>query len=114
MPEEPTGTGSPMPDEILYRRIEHLERENRWWRGGLLAALFFIGLMILAAGRHRRHIDVVVTMPPWALRRPYGAYGPGPYPPPPPVWGGYGGGARPGPEVPSGGPNPRGPQSPAG
>jgi hypothetical protein len=74
MPEEPTSTGGSSPEELLYRRIEHLERENRWWRAGLIAALVFIGLMVLVAGHHRRRIDVVVTMPPWAMRRPYWGY----------------------------------------
>lgn len=112
MPEASTSAGSPRPEELLERRLEHLERENRWWRGGLIAALVFIGLMILAAGHHhRRHIEVVVTVPPWALRRPYWGYGPGPYPPPAPGWGG---GERPGPGMmmPGGGPNPPASQSP--
>jgi hypothetical protein len=91
MPEKSTSPGGSRPEELLYRRIEHLERENRWWRGGLIAALVFIGLMILEGGHHRRHIDVVVAMPPSPMRRPYWGYGPGPYPPPPPGWGGYGG-----------------------
>ena len=111
MPEEPSTIGGSRPEELLYRRIEHLESENRWWRGGLIAALVFIGLMILAAGHHRRHIEVEVTVPPWALRRPYWGYGPGRYPSSPPGWGGYGGDARPGAGVPGGGPNPGGPQS---
>lgn len=68
-----------MPEEPLDRRIERLERENRWWRGGLIAALVFMGLMILgglmilaAGGHHRRRTDAVVTVPPWALRMPTG------------------------------------------
>jgi hypothetical protein len=116
MDEEPAAAEGPKPgpETLLYRRIELLERENRWWRGGLIAALVFIGLMVLAGGRHRRHIDVVVTVPPGALRRPYWGYHTAPYPPPPGGWGGFGGGARPGPEMPGGGPNPRGPQPPPG
>jgi hypothetical protein len=113
MPEEPTSAGSPRYDEALDRRIEHLERENRWWRGALIAALVFIGLMIVAASHHRRPIDVVVTVPPWVLRMPRWGYGPGPYSPPPRGWGGWGG-VRPGPEVPGGGPRPQAPQSPPG
>jgi hypothetical protein len=114
MPEEPGTQGGPRPEEHLYRRIEYLERENRWWRGGLIAALVFIGLVILAGGRHRHRIDVVVTVPPWALRIPYWGNGPGPYPVPPRGWGGYGGGAHPGPGMPGGGPNQQGPQPPPG
>jgi hypothetical protein len=113
VPEEATSVGGQRPVEPFDRRIEQLERENRWWRGDLIAALVFIGLMLLAGGRHRRRIDVVVTVPPWALRMPYWGYGPVPYSSPPRGWGGFGGGSgRPRPEVPGGGPNPQGPQSP--
>lgn len=90
MPEENTGAVSPRPEELLGR-IEHLERKNLRWRGGLIAALVFIGLMILggvmifATGRHHHHrrLGAVVSVPPWALRSPLWGYGPGPYPPPP-------------------------------
>ena len=109
MPEEATGAGTSRSEELLERRLEQLERENRWWRGGLIAALILIALMILAGSRHRRHLDVTVTVPPWALRRPYWGYGPRPYPPPPPGWGR---GERPGPGMMmpgEGGPNPPAP-----
>jgi len=114
MPEEPTSAAGTQTQELLLRRLEHFERENRWWRGGLIAALVFMGLMILAGGRHRRHIDVVVTVPPGAMRMRQWGYGPGPYPPP--GWGGLGGGMmRPGPGMmPGGGPRPPAPQSPRG
>lgn len=113
MPEEPTSGGSSRSEELLERRLEHIERENRWWRGGLIAALVFIGLMILAGGRHRRHIQVTVTVPPMAMRRPFWGYGGGPYGPPPPGWEGFGGGMmRRGPGMPGGGPNMPGPPSP--
>jgi hypothetical protein len=103
-----------MPEESLERRIEQLERivqDNRWWRGGLIAALVFIGLVILlTAGRHRHRVDVVVKVPPWVLRTPHWGYGPGPYPPPPQGWGGGTGGGRPAPEVgPGRGPSPQAP-----
>jgi hypothetical protein len=83
MPEEPTSAGSPRPTEPLEGRIERLEQENRWWRGALIAVLAFVALMLLAGHHHRTRIDVVVTVPPWALRMPYWGYVPGPYPPPP-------------------------------
>lgn len=107
MPEEPTSAGSPRPAEPLERRIERLEQENRWWRGGLIAVLALVALMLLA-GHHRARIDVVVTAPPWALRMPYWGYGSGPYPPPPRGWGGVppGEGVAPG-----RGPRPPAPQS---
>ena len=107
MPEEPTGTVSPRLEQL----IERLERENRWWRGGLIAALVFIGLMMLVAGRHRRHVDVTVTVPPWALRRPYWFYGPSAHPAPPPGWGG--GERGPGMMMPGEGPNPPAQQPPS-
>jgi hypothetical protein len=106
MPEEPTSAATPRAEELLERRLERLERENRWWRGGLIAALVLIGLMIVVPScRHRRHIDVTVTVRPLALRRPYWGYGAGPYPPP-----GWGGERGPG-MMPGGGPNPPAPPS---
>jgi hypothetical protein len=77
----------------LERRIENLEvaaqRENRWWRGGLIAALALVALSILIAGHHRHHHpQPEMPMPGWGGPRlmPYG-------PPPPPYWGyGPGGG----------------------
>jgi hypothetical protein len=80
----------------LERRLEHLEmtaeRENRWWRAGLIAALVLIALSILIAGHHRHHPPPMrgmggpMGMQGWDGPRmmPYG-------PPPPPYWGyGYG------------------------
>jgi hypothetical protein len=83
MPEE-TAAGSERGDEISRRldRLEHkLAREDRWWRGGKIAALVFIGLCILAAGH--RHRPRRPPMPPWI------AFGePGRFAPPPPgYWG---------------------------
>ena len=61
MPEE-SGNPPNNHDETLRRlerRIESLEyaadRENKWWRGGLIAALVLVALSILIAGHHRRH-----------------------------------------------------------
>jgi hypothetical protein len=110
MPEEPTSAGSPRPPaEPLEGRIELLERENRWWRGALIAVLALVALMLLAGHHHRARIDVVVTVPPWAFRMPYWGYGPGPYPPSPRGWESV----PPGQGVaPSRGPHPQAPQSP--
>ena len=105
MPEESIGTPSPQSpndDAIrrLERRIESLEyaakHENKWWRGGLIAALVLVALSILIAGHHRHHHPPPgVMMGPGMMgmrgwqggeRTPYG-------PPPPPNWGyrpGYG------------------------
>lgn len=77
MPEEPTSADRQSFTE-LERRFGQLERENRWWRGGLIAALVLIVLMLLARGHHR-HIDVTVNAPPWAWRGPCGGWGPVPY-----------------------------------
>jgi len=60
VPEESMSSPGPNDDGIrrLERRLEALEyaaqSENRWWRGGLIAALVLIALSILIAG-HRRH-----------------------------------------------------------
>jgi hypothetical protein len=109
MPEEPTSAGSPPPAESFERRIERLEQENRWWRGSLIAVLAFVALMLLAGHHRRARIDVVVTVPPWALRMPYWGYGPGAYPQPPRACGDVppGEGVAPG-----RGPRPEAPRSP--
>jgi hypothetical protein len=100
MPEETGAAGSEREDQI-NRRLDRLEQklawEERWWRGGLIAALVFIGISILVAGLHRHRGQLPV--PPWM------AYGTaGPYAPPPPwYWGppgaygyyGWGPGGRP-------------------
>jgi len=105
VPEESTSSPSPNDDAIrrLERRLEALEyvaqTENRWWRGGLIAALVLVALSILILAHHRHH-----PPPPFVM----GRMGPGmmggegmmPYGPPPPYWGpgpqsGYGYGPPP-------------------
>ncbi|MFZ0246707.1 hypothetical protein [Candidatus Binatus sp.] len=91
MPEESISTPGQNDDALgrLERRIESLEfatqRENRWWRGGLIAALVLVALSILIAGHHRHHHP-----PPMMGMR--GCEGPRmmPYSPPPPPYSGYG------------------------
>ena len=91
MPEESTSTPGQNDDALgrLERRIESLELttqwENRWWRGGLIAALVLVALSILIAGHHRHH-----HRPPMMGMR--GCEGPRmmPYGPPPPPYSGYG------------------------
>ncbi len=78
MPEEPTSADRQSFME-LERRLGQLERENRWWRGGLIAALVLIVLMLLTGGHRHRHIDVMLNAPPWACRGPYWGWGPVPY-----------------------------------
>jgi hypothetical protein len=81
MPEETRAAGSEREDYIS-RRLDRLEQklawEDRWWRGGLLAALVFIAIAILIAGHHHRRRP---PFPPWM------AYGPAGQFPPPPAWG---------------------------
>ncbi len=110
MPEEPTNSAAGI-GEKLAERVARLERENRWWRGGLIVAVILIGLMLAALGRHRHRarVDVVISTPPWMMRMPPWGYGPGPYPAPPPGWQGYGA-PRPGQEGPGRGPSQPGPQ----
>ena len=102
MPEE-TGTAGaagtpPQGQESLASRLDRLEREvlmeNRWWRGGLIAALIFLALSISITGlRHHRHrpsppavAAAPMGMPGWSgmPRMPYGQFGPYFGPPP---WG---------------------------
>ena len=60
MPEEPTAGGNQKEtaEARLETRLNRLEqevlKENRWWRGGLIAALVLVALAILIAGHHRR------------------------------------------------------------
>ena len=68
MPEE-SGNPPNQHDETLRRlerRIESLEyaadRENKWWRGGLIAALVLVALSILIAGHHRHHRPPTMVM----------------------------------------------------
>ena len=88
MPEESTGSQSPPNDgahERVERRLDRIEieiqRENRWWRGGLIAALVLLALAILVAGHHRRPRGMGPMGPAgWGARMPYGEFGG--YPPP--------------------------------
>ncbi len=103
MPEE-SGNPPNQHDETLRRlerRIESLEyaadRENKWWRGGLIAALVLVALSILIAGHHRHHRPPMMVMRDGMGMQGWGGprmmpYGP---PPPPPYWG-YGYGPGPG------------------
>jgi hypothetical protein len=59
--------------------------ERRLWRGGLIAALVFIGIAILVAGHHRRRVVVTAPEQCWGMQMR-----PGFGPPPPPQWGGPG------------------------
>jgi len=98
VPEESTNPPNPPSpnDEAvrrLERRIEYLEHaiqhENKWWRGGLIAALVFVALSILIAGHHRHRRPPKGMMGACQGQRmmPYG---------PPPDWG-YGPGGNWGP-----------------
>ena len=89
MPEE--GSGTPTSgihsetQERLEKRLDRIEleilRENRWWRGGLIAALVLVALAILVAGHHRRRHDMgPMGRAGWGQGMPYGEFGP--YPPP--------------------------------
>ncbi len=85
MPEEPTGTGSQKeePGRSLEERLDRLEREvlreNRWWRGGLIAALVFLGLAILVGGHHRHHRRPhPIAMAPMGMGMPYWGFAPPP------------------------------------
>ena len=85
MPEETETAGGGRNEDYISRRLDRLEQklmwEDRWWRGGLIAALLFIGIAILIAGhRHRRP-----PLPPWMLYGPAAQFQ---VPPPPPIpWG---------------------------
>lgn len=130
MPEESTSTPGQNDDALrrLERRIENIEyaaeRENKWWRGGLIAALVLVALSILIAGHHRHHHPSpgmgMMGMTGMMGRSCEGPrmmpYGP---PPPPPYWGYGPGGGNYGP--PEGwhhrqwnGPGPDGPPPPKG
>ena len=65
MPEETPAAASGRDENYISRRLDRLEQklmsEDRWWRGGLIAALFFIGIAILVAGHHHRR----PPLPPW-------------------------------------------------
>jgi hypothetical protein len=101
MPEETSAANA--REHYINQRLDRLEqklaREDRWWRGGLIAALVFIGISILVAGHHRHHRRPPFPMwmtyggaariapPPWYWNQPYGYYGWGPEgrPPMPPA-----------------------------
>jgi hypothetical protein len=89
VPEEglgtPTGGTHIEAQERLEKRLDRIEleilRENRWWRGGLIAALVLMALAILVAGRHRRPHGMEPMGPAgWGQRMPYGQFDA--YPPP--------------------------------
>ena len=95
MPEETTGLTPPNDRyEALVSRLDRIEREalreNRWWRGGLIAALVLLALSLFFAG-HRRHRHPPGPPPPmafgpmyqpgWQGGMPYGQFRP--YDPPP-------------------------------
>jgi hypothetical protein len=122
VPEESTSTPGQNDDALrrLERRLESLEyateRENRWWRGGLIAALVLVAFSILIAGHHRHHhppmMGMTGTMGPSCEGPRMMPYGPSPY------WGyGPGGGYGP-PECRHhrqwNGPGPDGPPPPKG
>jgi hypothetical protein len=110
VPEELT------PQERLETRLNRLEqevlRENRWWRGGLIAALVLVALAILVNGHHHRRgrmFMATMGMPGWAGAGPEGMPGYGPYPPPPHPGFGWGGPCGPAPGSMGWGPGPWGP-----
>lgn len=97
MPEESTGPRSEKetPQERLEARLSRLEQEmlgeNRWWRGGLIAALVLIALAIFLAPRHpdsNRMFMAATGGPSWGGPggMPYGGFGPYPGLPPRPGW----------------------------
>lgn len=100
--------------ESLAGRLHRLEQdlifENRWWRGGLIAALVLLALSVLFGGLHRQPAPPAWGMASMGMGSGWG--GPPPnipvaqfMPPPPPApgapWNGpggcgsYGGGGRP-------------------
>jgi hypothetical protein len=112
VPEESIGTPGPNDDAIrrLERRLEAFElaaqTENRWWRGGLIAALVLLAFAILVAAHHRHRAERFMLsrmgsgqMAPGQMGMPgpeWQGQGPRmmPYgPPPPPNWG-YGPGPQ--------------------
>lgn len=105
MPEELT------PQERLETRLHRLEqeiiKENRWWRGGLIAALVLIALAIFTSGHHRRpERGFMAAMGGFGWAGPGGMPGYGPYPPPPHPGFGWGGPCGPGPGNMAWGPKP--------
>jgi hypothetical protein len=94
VPEEPgiPRNQTETVEERFERRLHHIEqevlRENRWWRGGLIAALVLLAFSMLVAGHHRHRQPPRMAMGMAAQgMMPYGGYGP--YPPRPGFgWGG--------------------------
>jgi hypothetical protein len=91
LPEESSSIPSQNDNALgrLERRIESLEftmqRENRWWRGGLIAGLVLVALSILIAGHHRHHYPLhMMGMQGWQVPPMM------PYAPPPPPYSSYG------------------------
>jgi hypothetical protein len=123
MPDEPNSTAQPSgesraplpPSDNRLNRL--LTNEERLWRGGLIAALIFLGFSILASSHHHRPPPF---MGPMAMARgwggPFNPAGPmmfaSPYPPPWAMGGGCTCGPRDGaayPRPPYPGPGPYGP-----
>ena len=79
MPEDTPTTAGGRDEDYINRRLDRLEQklmwEDRWWRGGLIAALFFIGIAILVAGHHHRR----PPWPPWMVYGPAAQYLPPPW-----------------------------------
>ncbi len=99
MPEESGNPPNHNDDAVrrLERRIESLEyaaqHENKYWRGGLIAALVLVALSILIAGHHRHHRPPMGMMGNMGMMGMKGSCeGPRmmPYGPPPPPYWGYG------------------------
>ena len=78
---EETGTTASNPSrDQLEARLERIEneymRENRYWRGGLIAALVLVAAGMFFGGHHHHHRPPPMVMAGWAG-------GPGFAPPPP-------------------------------
>ncbi len=94
MPEESSGAGTGERHDNDARR-EARWREARWWKGGLIAALVFLGLATLYNGvafrrltRAQQNLVLSLTRQPYRpgpgpMRPPYGqGFAGQPYPPP--------------------------------
>jgi hypothetical protein len=122
MPEESSSSPGQNDEALrrLERRIEGLEyaaqRENKWWRGGLIAALVLVALSILIAGHHRHHHPPPMMGSGMMGMRGCQGQGMMPYCPPPPTFWDYGRGGYGPPEAwrhhQWNGPGPNSPQPP--